>query len=44
MKEVRSLSPKILDCYLKSVFGNMLSNTSADFISGMRVTDHRHYN
>ena len=42
MEGVKSPSPEIQDCYLKSIFPNMLSNTSLDFISDMGVTDHRH--
>ena len=32
-----------MDCYLKNVFPNMLSNTFLDIISDIGVTDHRHY-
>ena len=31
------------DCYLKNIFPNMLGNTSLDFIPGMGITGHRHY-
>ena len=40
MEEVRLPSPEILDCYLKNIFPNMLSNTSLDFILDMGVADH----
>ena len=43
MEEVRSLSREIWDSYLKSIFLNILSNTTLDFISDMGVTDHKHY-
>ena len=43
MEEVRSLSREIWDWYLKSIFLNILSNTTLDFISDMGVTDHKHY-
>ena len=43
MERVRSPSPEIYDCYLKNIFRNMLANTFSDFISGMRVTDHKRY-
>ena len=43
MEGVRSPSPEIQDYYLKNIFPNMSSDTSLDFISGMGLTDHRHY-
>ena len=43
MGQIRSPSPEILDCYLKNIFPNMLSNRSLDFISDMGVNDHKHY-
>ena len=39
MEKVRLPSPEILDCYLKNIFPNMLSNTSLDFILDMGVAD-----
>ena len=39
MEGVRSPSPEIQNCY----FSDMLSNVYLDFISDVRVTDHRHY-
>ena len=38
MEGVRSPSPEIYNCYLKTIFPNMLSNTFLDFITDMGVT------
>ena len=43
MEGVSSPSPEIQECYLKSTFSNILSDTSSDFISDMGVTYHRNY-
>ena len=34
---------RIWDCYIRDICPNILSNTLSDFISDMRVTDHRHF-
>ena len=41
MEEVKLPSPDIKD--LKNIFPNMLLNSFSDFITGMGVTDCRHY-
>ena len=43
MERVRSSSPEVYDWYLKSIYPNIFSNTSLDFISDMVVIDHRDY-
>ena len=43
MERVRSPSPEVYDWYLKSIYPNIFSNTSLDFISDMVVIDHRDY-
>ena len=43
MDGVRSPGSEIKNCYLKTLFPNMLSNTSSNFISDTGVTDHKYY-
>ena len=42
-KELGRQAQKYWIAYLKNIFLNMLSNTSWDFISAMKVNDHRRY-
>ena len=42
MEGVKLPSLEIKNCYSRNIFSNMLSNTSSDFISDMRVTYHWH--
>ena len=43
MEGVKLPSLEIKNCYSRNIFSNMLSNTSSDIISDMRVTYHWHY-
>ena len=43
MEGVRSPSAEIEDCYLKTIFPNMLPDKFLYFISDMGVTDPRYY-